>query len=136
MRRDAQREFRPSWVVRSAVLGALAVWCAIGVLALALDGVAESALAGIAFFVAFFVVCTAHYFSHAFVVSEYGVTVRGATDFDHYEWDEIVTVRGGATPLGGYVVTTTRGVLVVDASVEAHDDLAELIVTRAGLMPI
>lgn len=121
--------------MRAAALGALLLWLAVAALAVSLDGVPGHAYVSIAFFVAFFLVCVAYYFNMAYVVDEYGVTYRGATDFDHFPWEDIVQVDGSDVPLGGYFVTTKHGVFVLSSFIKGHRALVDLIVARAGLLP-
>lgn len=135
MTRREVREFRASWLIRAPVLGALVVWLLVGGVAAFIEGMPSYAFASIAFFVAFFLVFVAYYFSMAFVVHEYGVTYRGATEFEHFDWDEIIQINGTGVPLGGYYVTTKSGGFVLSSFVEGHDALVQLIAARAGLMP-
>lgn len=135
-RRDMIREFRTALPIRVAALGSLVIWTAVALFAASLDGVPASAFWAIAFFIVFFFVCVTYYFNLAYVVHEYGVTYRGATEFDHFDWDEIMQVDPSDVPLGGYSVTTTRGVFFLNSFVKEHEALAELIIARAGLMPI
>ena len=57
-------------------LGALALWCAVGSWALLTGSVPTATLAGIGFFVAFFVIFTRYYWAMTYVVDDTGVTVR------------------------------------------------------------
>jgi hypothetical protein len=129
-------EFRASWLVRAAVLAALVLWVAVGVLAVFDSNTPPHIFIAIAFFVLFFVVFVAYYFSMTFIVNEYGVVYRGATEFMQVDWEDIVQVDGSPVPLGGYYVTTTRGGFVLSAFVKGHERLAELIIAKAGLMPL
>jgi hypothetical protein len=130
------KEFRASWFIRAPVLIALVIWVIVGAFAAFVDDMPTYAFASIAFFVAFFLVFVAYYFSMTFVVHEYGVTYRGATEFEHFDWEEIVHIRGTGVPLGGYYVTTKTGGFVLSAFLEGHEALVELIAARAGLMPV
>lgn len=123
-------------MVRVAAVLALVVWVAVGLYAASLEGIPNHIFASILFFVAFFVVCVTYYSSMAWVVHEYGITYRGATDFCHFDWEEIVQVDNPSHPLGSYSVLTTRGVFVVNSFIGGHETLAETIVARAGLLPI
>lgn len=129
-------EYRPWWLVRGAVLLALLLWVFVAIVAAFTEGMPSHAFASIAFFVLFFVVFVAYYFSMAFVVNEYGVTYRGATEFEHFDWEDIVKVDGSSVPLGGYYVTTTRGGFVLSSFIKGHEALAELIIRRANLVPV
>lgn len=129
------REFRISWPIRAAALGALLAWLAVGVFAAAIPNVPGRLFWAIGFFVAFFVGSVAYYFNFALVVHEYGLTYRGVTDFEHFDWEEILHIRDSPMPLGGYMVTTTRGAFTLNGFVEQHDALVELIIARAGLFP-
>jgi hypothetical protein len=136
MRRREIREFRASWLIRAPVLVALFVWLAVGLLAAFVDNMPSYVFVSIGFFVLFFLVFVAYYFSMAFVVHEYGVTYRGATEFEHFDWEEIVNIHGTGVPLGGYYVTTTHGGFVLSSFIKGHETLVELIAARAGLLPI
>lgn len=136
MTRREVKEFRASIAIRGTVLAALVLWVGIGVVAAFEDDLPTHAFASIAFFVAFFLVFVAYYFSMAFVVHEYGVTYRGATEFVHFDWEDIVKVDLSNVPLGGYTVTTTQGVFVLSSFIKGHQALAELIAARAGLLPV
>lgn len=136
MRRREVREFRASWLIRGPVLAALLVWLAVGLAAVFVGDMPLYAFVSIGFFVLFFLVFVAYYFSMAYVVHEYGVTYRGATEFEHFDWEEIVNIHGTGVPLGGYYVTTTNGGFVLSRFVKGHQALVELIVARAGLFPL
>jgi hypothetical protein len=133
--RFENHEFRASWLIRAAVLVALVIWLAVACAAAFVGNVPSHAVASIMFFIAFFVVFVSYYFSMAFVVHEYGVTYRGATEFEHFDWDEIVQVDSMQVPLGGYYVTTKRGGFVLSGFIAGHEALAQLIAARAGLLP-
>ena len=92
-------------------------------------------LVSVGFFVVFFTGFVAYYWSMAYIVDEYGVTYRGATDFVHIPWDEINAVRNSELPLGGAYVSSGRGGLVLCQFVRGHAKLVDLIVARAGLFP-
>ena len=128
--------FRASWAVRAAVLASLVAWLSVGALAATLDGVPFHAFAAIGFFVGFFVLCVSYYFNLAYVAHEYGITYRGATEFDHFDWDEIEHIEPSMILLGGYTVTTKRGVFVLNRWITGYDDLVEMIIARAGLFPV
>jgi Na+-driven multidrug efflux pump len=98
-------------------------------------GVPGHAFASILFFIAFFVVFVAYYFSMAYVVNEDGLVYRGATDFQHFEWEDILQVDSIDMPLGGYYVTTKQGSFVLSSFVAGHRKLVDMIVTRANLVP-
>ena len=133
--RHQTKEFRASLLVRAAAICALLIWVLVGLYAASLEGIPHHIFASIAFFVAFFVVCVTYYSNMAYVVHEYGVTYRGATEFDHFDWEDIVQVDNPTHPLGGYYVITTHGVFVLNYFIRGHQALAELIIARAGLMP-
>ncbi|MCK6552895.1 hypothetical protein L6R52_44135 [Myxococcota bacterium] len=135
MRRREVREFRASWIIRAAVLAALVLWLAVGVAAIAVGPLPSYAIVSIAFFVLFFLVFVTYYFSMAVVVHEYGVTCRGATEFEHFDWEDIVHIRGLGVPLGGYYVATKTGGFALSSFLQSHEALVELIAARAGLMP-
>jgi hypothetical protein len=129
--------FRASWLVRAPVLLALVLWLTVGVIAaFESDGMPAHVFVAIAFFVVFFLIFVAYFFSMTYVVNEYGVVYRGATEFIHVEWDDILQVDNSMVPLGGYYVTTKRGGFPLNAMVRGHQELAELIIARAGLMPL
>lgn len=136
MRRRDIREFRASWLIRAPVLAALVVWVLVGMLAVLVDNMPTYTFASIAFFVAFFLVFVAYYFNMTYVVHEYGVTYRGATEFEHFDWEEIVNIHGSDLPLGGYYVTTKTGGFVLSSFIKGHETLVELIAARAGLLPM
>jgi hypothetical protein len=136
MRRREVREFRASWLIRLPVLVALVVWVAVGLVSVFVDNMPGYAFASIGFFVLFFVIFVAYYFSMAYVVHEYGVTYRGATEFEHFDWEEIVNIQGSGVPLGGYYVTTKTGGFVLSSFIKGHEMLVELIAARAGLLPV
>ncbi len=128
-------EFRASWLIRFAVLLALLVWVTIGLAAAIADALPNYVFASIAFFVLFFMIFVAYYWNMAYVVDEYGVTYRGATDFEHFPWEDIIHIRTSDIPLGGYYVTTRRGGFVLSGFIHGHEKLRELIVARAELLP-
>jgi hypothetical protein len=128
------QEFRASVAIRAAVLVALAIWLGVLATAVAVDAPAR-AYGGIAFFLLFFLVFVAYYFSMSFTVHEYGLTYRGATEFMHVDWDEIVKVELSKLPLGGWYVTTKSGGFVLSSFLKDAAALAELVAARAGLMP-
>lgn len=128
-------EFRASWLIRVAVLSALVLWLLAGALALVAGAASGQVMVSIAFFVLFFLVFVFYYWSMAYVVDEYGVTYRGATEFQHFPWEEIIHVRGSEIPLGGYYVATKRGGFVLSNFVRGREQLLETIVARAGLFP-
>lgn len=132
----ARQEFRASWLIRVAVLLALVIWLGIGLIAAAAGGMPMYAFVSIAFFVAFFLVFVFYYWSMAYVVDEYGVTVRGATEFAHFPWEDIVHVKWSQIPLGGYYITTKRGGFVLSNFIRGRERLVELIIARAGLFPV
>lgn len=134
MSRHRIQEFRASWLIRGAVLFALAVWVLVLVTAL-LVGAPAQAYGGIAFFLLFFLTFVAYYFSMSFTVHEYGLTYRGATEFMHVDWDEIVKVEISNLPLGGWWVTTKDGGFMLSSFLDDAAALAELVAARAGLMP-
>lgn len=123
-------------MIRVAVLMALLAWLGIGCLAAAAGGMPLYAFLSIAFFVLFFLVFVFYYWSMAYVVDEYGVTIRGATDFSHFPWEDIVNVRWSEIPLGGYYITTKRGSFVLSSFIRGREKLVELIIARAGLFPL
>lgn len=135
-RRADSQEFRASWLIRAAVLAALILWLAVSITAFVAGDVPAHALVSCIFFVVFFFVFVAYYFCMSIVVHEYGVTYKGATEFEHFDWDEIVQVDSVQMPLGGYYVTTKRGGFVLSAFIKGHEALAEMIAARAGLMPM
>ena len=134
-RKNQHQEFRVNWPIRLSVLAALLVWVAIGIIMFLADEVPLGATLSIAFFVLFFLVFVAYYWSMAYVVDEYGVTYRGATEFEHFSWEEIVNVRWSEIPLGGYLVSTKKGDFVLSTFIKGREKLVELIVARAGLFP-
>jgi hypothetical protein len=136
MRRREIREFRASWLIRAPVLAAFVVWVTVGIVAALVGNMPVYAFVSIAFFVLFFLVFVAYYFSMTYVVHEYGVTYRGATEFEHFDWEEIVHIHGTGVPLGGYYVATRTGGFVLSSFVKGHETLVELIAARAGLMPV
>lgn len=136
MKRREVTEFRASWLIRAPVLAALLVWVSVGVAATIVGNMPAYAFISIAFFVLFFFVFVAYYFSMAYVVHEYGVTYRGATEFEHFDWDEILHIHGTGIPLGGYYVVTRTGGFVLSSFIKGHETLVELIAARAGLLPI
>ena len=129
------QEFRASWPIRGAVLSALLIWLGIGALAAAIGEMPMAAVASIAFFVVVFLVFVAYYWSMVYVVDEYGLTYRGATEFEHFSWEDIDHVRRSEIPLGGYYITTKSGSFVLSDFVRGKDRLVELIIARAGLFP-
>lgn len=135
MGRREVREFRASWIIRAAVLAALVLWLGVAGTALVLGTLPSYAIVSIAFFVLFFLVFVTHYFSMSVVVHEYGVTCRGATEFEHFDWEDIVHVQGLGVPLGGYYVATKTGGFALSSFLQSSEALAELIAARAGLMP-
>lgn len=132
--RRQRLEFKASFAIRVAVVAALLVWLGVGILGVWVEVPASSLLA-VAFFVTFFLGFAAHYGSMAYVLDEYGVTVRGATEFSHYPWEDIVNVRDSELPLGGYVVSTKGGAFVLSTFVHDRKLLLDTIVARAGLFP-
>jgi hypothetical protein len=133
--RVENRVFRASLIIRAMVLAALATWLL--VLGAAVVAKLPSYLfATIAFFIAFFCLFAAYYCSMTYVVDEYGVTYRGATDFVHFAWEDIVQVNDSEFPLGGWYVSTRNGGFVLPAFVTDHRVLVDLIVSRAGLFPL
>ena len=134
-RRIQQQEFRINWPIKLSVLVALLCWIAIGGIAFLTGDIPLAAALSIAFFVLFFLVFVAYYWSMAYVVDEYGVTYRGATEFEHFSWEDIVNVRWSEVPLGGYLVSTKKGDFVLSTFIKGREKLVELIVARAGLFP-
>ena len=128
-------EFRASLAIRLASLGALIVWLAAGGLAAWYD-LPLYTYASIAFFIVYFCAFVAHYWQMAYVVDEYGVTVRGPTDFNHFPWEDIEHVRSSEIPLGGYYVSTKEGGFVLSGFVRGRERLLDMIVARAGLFPL
>lgn len=117
------------------MLVALLAWIAIGGIALVTHTVPLAAVLSIAFFVLFFLVFVAYYWSMAYVVDEYGVTYRGATEFEHFSWEEIQHVRWSDIPLGGYLISTKRGDFVLSTFIKGRERLVEMIIAKAGLFP-
>lgn len=135
MRRE-RHEFRATGLIRWPVLLALILWVGVGALAALSPEMPASTLVSVAFFVVFFLGFVTHYWRMAYVVDEYGVTYRGATDFVHVAWEDINEVRDSEMPLGGHYVSARGGGFVLSSFVRGHDKLLELIVARAGLFPI
>jgi hypothetical protein len=133
MNRKTRLVFKAAWSIRIAVLAALVVWTVVAVIALIGHDLPASTRATALFFVAFFIGFSAYYWCMTYVVDEYGLTYRGATDFLHIPWEDVLQVRDSQIPLGGWVVTTRRGGLVLSNFVRGHDRLREVIVARAGL---
>jgi hypothetical protein len=129
-------EFRASLGIRLTVLSALLLWVVVGLAGAIFDALPAQAFASIGFFVLFFSGFVAYYWSMAYVVDEYGVTYRGATEFIHFPWEEIENVRDSDLPLGGYYVTTKAGGFVLNKFVRGRDELRDLIIARAGLFPV
>ncbi|HJL40879.1 MAG TPA: hypothetical protein RMG48_06210 [Myxococcales bacterium LLY-WYZ-16_1] len=134
MGRRQRLEFKASWAIRAAVAGALAVWLGVGVLAVML-AVSPGHLVAVAFFLLFFAGFAAHYGAMRYVLDEHGVTVRGATERQHYRWEDILQVQASALPLGGVLVFTRTGVFVLSTFVGNRKLLMDTIVARAGLFP-
>ena len=111
------------------------LWLGLGAFIAVSDLLPASTLLSVGFFVVFFTGFVAYYWSMAYVVDEYGVTYRGATEFVHIGWEEISGVRDSELPLGGAYVSTERGGLVLSQFVRGREKLVELIVARAGLFP-
>jgi hypothetical protein len=63
------------------------------------------------------------------------VTYRGATEFEHFSWEEILHVRWSDIPLGGYLISTKRGDFVLSMFVTGRERLVEMIIAKAGLFP-
>ena len=99
------------------------------------DGVPIGAALSIAFFVLFFLIFVAYFWSMAYVVDEYGVTYRGATEFEHFSWEEILHVRSSMMPLEGYLISTKRGDFVLSTFVRGRERLVETIIDKANLVP-
>ncbi len=136
MRRGREAvEFRASLLIRASVLLALMLWVGVGVAAAVVEGVPAGAFVPIAFFVLFFSIFVFYYWSMAYVVDEYGVTYRGATDFEHFGWEEITQVRGSEIPMGGYYISTKTGGFVLSNVIKGREALVEMIIARAGLFP-
>ena len=138
MAKRAERiEFRANLSIRLSVLGALLFWVLVAALSVTATHPATHALAAVAFFIVFFVGFVAHFWNMRYVVSEYGVTYRGATEFRHVDWEDIVRVQDSELPLGGWHVTTKTGCgLNLNRFVSGHERLRDLIVARAGLFPM
>ena len=132
--RPAQ-EFRASLTIRVVALVALCVWLLAAVLAAIYD-LPLYTYVSIAFFVVYFLAFVAHYWQMAYVVDEYGVTVRGPTDFTHFAWEDIEQVESSDIPLGGHYVSTKQGGFVLSSFVMGRDRLLEMIIARAGLFPL
>lgn len=131
--RKRRQEFKALLPVRLAVLLAAVIWFGVTVVTFWLDSVpATTPLIALAFLL-FFLGYTAHFWSMRYVVDEYGVTCLGATEFEHYPWEDIIQVRDADLPLGGWVVTTRRGGFIVSSFVARLDRLVDVIVARAGL---
>ncbi len=135
MRSKHPREYRASTLIRGMVLSALLLWAAAGIFAAWIGGFPASALVSIAFFVLFFLGFAAYFWRMSCVVDEHGVTIRGALDQEHLAWEDIEQVRDSQLPLGGYWITTKRGVFVLNTFIQEREQLLDIIVARAGLFP-
>ncbi len=131
--RPAQ-EFRAHWLIRTLAAAALTVWVAAAGVA-ALYELPLYTYVSILFFIVYFCAFVAHYWTMAYVVDEYGVTVRGSTDLNHFAWEDIEHVRSSDIPLGGHYVATKTGGFVLSSFVTHRDRLLDMIITRAGLFP-
>lgn len=135
-----RHEFRASWWIRAVVLVALAIWVTLGTWGLWARALPTQSLITIGFFVAFFVVFATYYWRMRYVVDDTGVTVRsgpvrGGYGRGHFPWETIESVRRSAVPLGGWEVSTARGMFVLDVFVGQRARLLDVIVARAGLFP-
>ena len=128
-------EFRAHLVIRLLVLAALIVWLLAAVVAAIYD-LPLYTYVSIAFFIVYFCAFVAHYWQMAYVIDEYGVTIRGPLDFSHFPWEDIEHVRSSSIPLGGHYVSTKDGGFVLSSFVTGRERLLDAIVTRAGLFPV
>jgi len=110
------------------------IWLSAGVLA-ACYSLPLSTFVSIAFFIVFFVAFVAHYWRMVYVVDEYGVTV-GASEQNHFRWEDIEQVRPSDIPLAGYYVSTKRGGFMLSSFVTQRRRLLDTIIARAGLFPM
>jgi len=133
--RKERHVFRAAWPIRLAVAAALVLWVGVGVLTLSSGAWRWSSLAGVAFFVAFFAVFSAYYWSIRYIVDDRGIRYQGPTHQRFVRWEDILQVTTSEVPLGGYWVSTRRGGFVLSMFVGGRDRLHELIVARAGLFP-
>lgn len=133
-----RHEFRASWWVRAAVVLALSVWIGVLIWAAWLGALDPRSLAGVLFFVAFFVLFTRYYWRMMYVLDDSGVTVRRGPGGPgrHFPWESIEAVRRSSVPLGGWEVLTKRGVFVLDVFVGGRARLLDVIVARTGLFPL
>lgn len=123
-------------MIRIVAALALTVWLIAGVLA-AWYALPLYTYASIAFFVVYFWVFVLHYWKMAYVVDEFGVTIRRSHDVDHHvAWEDIERVEASDIPLGGYYVSTKEGGFVLSTFVEGRERLLEMIIARAGLFPL
>lgn len=133
--RRERHVFRAAWPIRIAVAAALLIWLAAAVLILSTPEWTWSSLAGVLFFVLFFSLFSAHYWSMRYDVDESGITYRGPTRERFFRWEDILQVKTSDFPLGGYWVSTRRGGFVLSMFVAHRHRLHDLIVARAGLFP-
>lgn len=133
--RKERHVFRAAWPIRIAVLAALIVWLVAGVATLTAPDWTWNSLLGVVFFVLFFAMFCAYYWSMRYVVDERGITYRSPTQRRFFRWEDILQVKTSEVPLGGYWVATRRGGFVLSMFVGHRDRLRELIVARAGLWP-
>ncbi len=129
------QEFRAHLIIRLVSLAALVVWLAAGVLA-TWYVLPLASFVSIAFFVVFFLIFVTHYWQMAYVVDEYGVSIRSPTDFVHHAWEDIEQIRSSEFPLGGYYVATKNGGFVISHFLKGRDVLVDIVIARAGLFPL
>ncbi len=128
-------EFRPSLALRWLVLLAMFGWLAIGLYAALLRGMPLYVFLSVGFFVGFFLLFVTYYWRMVYVVDEYGVTYRGATEFEHFPWEDIEQIKDSDLPLGGWYISTKGGGFVLSFFVKERQRLLDTIIARAGLFP-
>jgi hypothetical protein len=130
-----QRVFRPVLWLRVPVAAAFSLWLGITFAAIVSGlNLPLQVWISLAFFILLFLATGLYYWSMRITVDEYAVTYRGLLAFRSYAFDDILEIRVIPVPgMTNYDVRTRFDGLCFTSLIARHQDLVDLIVTRANL---
>ncbi|MBJ6763273.1 PH domain-containing protein [Myxococcaceae bacterium JPH2] len=133
---EGRQVFRPRRVFALSMGAAGLMWVAVLVYLFRFDGVPLKTFLSAGFFVLFFAVSVTYYGRTLIVVDARGVTYRGLVRTRWFPFADIRKLDVLPGPVTVYAIRGTGGFVHFTSFFRHHQDLARLLVERAGLAPL
>lgn len=131
----ATQVYRPRLVLGASMGVAGALWLAALLYLVQFQGVPARTLLSALFFVFFFAVSVVYYVRTAIFIDAGGLTYRGMIRTHRFRFADIRRVHVVPGPVTVYAIRARGRLLHFTSFFKHHQELAELLVNRAGLSP-